>query len=184
MSKKETRERILKIRQGLTPSAVEKMSVTISWRLQELPEFVRAGNIMMYVSVRNEVDTLKLINRCLQTGKKVFLPRVECKKIRPAEVKDLFCLEPGKFGIPEPKSGECNPAARHRFDVIIVPGIAFDPAGNRIGFGHGYYDGFLENAEGLKIGLAYDFQIVEKVAQSELDVPMDVVITENNIFRR
>ena len=92
-------------------------------------------------------------------------------------------LVPDKFGVPIPDINRCAKANPERMDLILVPGVAFDCAGNRLGFGKGYYDTFLPQApNAVKIALAYDFQIVEQLPAEPWDVPMDFIITENRVI--
>ena len=91
-------------------------------------------------------------------------------------------LHPDRFGVLTPNPLSCKKAEPKQIRIIFVPGVAFDPKGNRLGFGKGYYDRFLPRTEGIKIALAYDFQIVSALQQQQWDVPMDFIITETRVI--
>jgi 5-formyltetrahydrofolate cyclo-ligase len=135
---------------------------------------------MAYAPVRNEVETGGLIEKALSAGKRVALPVTETsrKVIYPRIItrypEDLV---PGPFGIAEP-CPFCPVAAAEEVDLIIVPGVAFDARGFRLGYGEGYYDRFFPLTSGVSIGIAYSFQLVDTVFPEEHDWPVDFVITE------
>ncbi|PIU82979.1 MAG: 5-formyltetrahydrofolate cyclo-ligase [Elusimicrobia bacterium CG06_land_8_20_14_3_00_38_11] len=184
MKKNKIRKKIIEIRKGLDSKTVDSNSRKILKKLFRMEEFRRAKKVMFYSSFGNEVSTEKMIEKSLKLKKQVFLPKILKGKIVPVQIENLKELVLGKFGILEPKvTMECRlrPAD---FDVIIVPGVAFDKNCNRIGFGKGYFDRFLKTQKAKKIGLAHSFQIVKKIPAGKFDVPMDLVITEKNIFRK
>ncbi|OQA91982.1 MAG: putative 5-formyltetrahydrofolate cyclo-ligase [Elusimicrobia bacterium ADurb.Bin231] len=172
---------MLALRRALTPKEVERKSSKICKNFFLLPEVSSAKSVMMYVSFDNEVNTFGIIGELLKKKKKVCVPRISGKSIVAAPLTDLNDLVKGRFGILVP--GKVTD--RHIcHELVVIPGIAFDFNGSRIGFGYGYYDGFLKNFKGFKIGLAYDFQMSENLKQSKYDIAMDSVVTENKIFRR
>ena len=139
--------------------------------------------IMLYWSCHNEVHTHHLVRIALQEGKRVFLPRCDTQgqQIYPHEVRDLSRdLEVGPFGILQP--GEKAPTLLDLRDmeVCVVPGIAFDAEGNRVGRGLGYYDRFLRKLDEktVRIGVAYAFQIVDKICPTDGDASVDKIVTE------
>ncbi|MFS1511302.1 5-formyltetrahydrofolate cyclo-ligase [Chengkuizengella sp. SCS-71B] len=142
-------------------------------------------NILMYMPFKNEVDITPLMNWCWKSGGAVFLPKViQNNEMQIHMIKNLSEVEVGKFGILEPKSNTDTCHEISQIDVVIVPGIAFNQAGGRLGFGGGYYDRFFSRYDqpGLKapykIAVAYDLQIVEHVPIEKHDYMMDQVITE------
>lgn len=144
--------------------------------------FMRSDCIAFYNSLNTEVNTHNMIDKTLNIGKTVCLPRIntESKDMIFLTIEDLLTMKPNDLGILEPTNGEiCT-----NIDVIIVPGLAFDQSGNRLGFGSGYYDRFLNSQPvGYKIALAFDFQVVDKIDVIEHDVPMDLIITENRAIK-
>lgn len=156
-----------------------------------LSDYVRSRCIMLYWSCDNEVGTHDLVRTALRDGKKVLLPRCNTKQgeIRACEVKDLSSdLKVGAFGIWEPYEGIQELCDFSEIDFCVVPGIAFDPKGNRVGRGLGYYDRFLSNlCERTKtIGVGYAFQIVDKIYPTDGDARVDKVVTEKEtlVWRR
>lgn len=176
------RKSILEKRNSLNPEEVAKRSKKIAENLFSLSEFKSSKNIMFYVSFSNEAHTHDMIKDSLKS-KIVLVPKVVEHEIKPALISDFDRLVPtGKFNILEPFDPVFfNP---RRIEVVIVAGTAFDRNGNRIGYGFGYYDRFLKNVpKALKIGLAFDFQIVDKIPEDNYDVPMDIIVTDKEVIR-
>lgn len=157
-----------------------------SFKIKDLaaknPFFATAETIMCYASFSGEVDTWGLIEESIRSGKKVALPRTnpQAGEIIPHRITDTASLIRGNFGILEPENNEETVISLPEIDLVFVPGIAFDKRGNRLGRGGGFYDRFLSglDARTLKVGLAFDFQIVENIPiESEKDVLLDLVIS-------
>lgn len=142
---------------------------------------------MLYWSAHNEVETHELVRHALSGGKKVFLPSCDAKQgqIHPCPVHEVpGDLRAGAFGICEPCERERRLQDLSELDLCLVPGIAFDPRGNRIGRGFGYYDRFLRklSMKTVKIGVAYAFQIVDNISPTDGDTRVDMVITEDALL--
>lgn len=138
--------------------------------------------MLFYYPSALEVDAKPLLEAAWKLGKKVALPRTqsETKVLIPIVVRDLDALEKGPHGIYEPAHAEADVLPLAQIDLIVVPGVAFDKWGNRLGRGLGFYDRFLARlgARTTKIGLAFDIQMVELVPTvDEQDVPLDLVIS-------
>jgi 5-formyltetrahydrofolate cyclo-ligase len=159
-------------------------------RLLGLPEvgIVDGKVVAGYVAVRGEIDPAGALAGLAVRGATVVLPRV----VRVGAKLDFLGtdpgaeLRPGAYGIPEPASSVLHvmPGA---LDLVIVPGLAFDDAGRRVGSGGGYYDHTFATARGATqrlIGLCYDFQIVERCPAEAHDLPVDIVVTEARVLRR
>ena len=129
---------------------------------------------MTYVSLKNEVDTIKLIKHSLEREKKVAVPKCEGNYIVFYYINNLEDLKEGSFNILEPKANQMVKDFNN--SICIVPGIAFDKQNNRIGYGKGFYDRFLKDYKGIKIGLTYKECICDKIDVDENDVKMDKVI--------
>ncbi|MBI4447383.1 5-formyltetrahydrofolate cyclo-ligase [Candidatus Woesearchaeota archaeon] len=183
VSKKQLRKKMLKKRNDLTLGEVEEKSRRIKKNLFTLEEFASAGKVAFYASFNNEVATYEMINDSLP-NKKVALPKVEParKALEMHYITSLDNLKNGVYGISEPIKG--NKANLEEIDVIIVPGIAFDLDCNRLGYGKGYYDKLLQNFKGVKIGLAYEFQLVEKIPTKKFDIPLDFIITDERVRQK
>lgn len=184
-SKSLLRRSIIEKRDSIEPSLRTEKNKLIKERLTELKEFREAMVILLYASFRSEPDTHGLIKECLLTGKRVFLPRVNKEK-RELEIREIISfdqLKESTWGIPEPPEDsplrDINDA-----ELIIIPGVAFDRRGGRIGYGAGYYDKLLS---GLKkkvpvIAIAYDEQIVKEIPLEPHDKLVDLVITDREVI--
>lgn len=145
--------------------------------------YKNAKQIMLYMPLGNETDTSDITNKALTDGKKLILPVTDEKtcKITPCYYEKGSELSKGAFSIKEPCVKDV--ADISKIDVILVPGIAFDRNGGRVGFGKGCYDRFLKNTPAIKIGFCYEMQICKSISEDEHDVEMDYIITETGIFR-
>jgi len=158
-------------------------SRTIVARLEALPVFQRAHCVQTYVALRHEVDTQALIPRLLQQGKRVAVPRVESgQELQQYFIQDFSELQAGAFGILEPRPDPGRRVATASFDLVLVPGLAFDRAGHRLGAGKGYYDRFLAEIKAPKIALAFAFQLVDCVPVEAHDQRVDMIVTENEVI--
>lgn len=178
------RRQTRQVRDALSPEWREAASHRIIERLWSLDKLKTAGEVHCYVAWRSEVATAELIERLLRNGKKVAIPKVDlCNHVlNHFYIQTLESLVIGAFGIPEPNPTVCEPASIADFSVIVVPGVAFDCSGNRLGSGHGYYDRFLAQSAALRIGLAFGKQIIDAVPVGSHDQRMNLVVTEEEII--
>ena len=144
--------------------------------------FKKAGKLVLYFSTAEEVHTQELIEEALRMGKTVALPAIDSgmKEILAIIVKDTSSLIRGTYGIWEPPIVKENMLPLSEMDLVFVPGVAFDQWGHRLGRGSGYYDRFLAQLEArtVKVGLAFDFQMLEAVPTvPERDMTLDLVIS-------
>lgn len=154
-----------------------------------LPQLRKAEHIMIYVGHRSEVQTGTLISRLLAAGKHVYVPWCDGEELRLFRLESGVELQPGAFGIPEPPpelrrlSGRTGRASD--LQAVLVPGIAFDRRGHRLGQGKGYYDRLLSQVSHgcVSIGLAYDIQLVERIPTETHDVALDLIVTESEIVQ-
>ena len=166
---------------ALTAGDVRTKSAAIWERLSVLPEFAKATRLLVYVSNGVEVDTRGLIQQLLAMGRQVCVPHFDAteQKYVAGVLRDFHSdLAVGRYGILEPKPGEIQPAAHDPIDAALVPGLAFDETGNRLGRGMGYFDRLLQEVSGAKIALAYDFQVLNEVPAEAHDARVDFIITE------
>jgi len=177
------RKEILGIRDSKSSEFLRDSSRMAVERLLSLPEFQNAKNVMFYVSFGSEVGTERAIEEAIKKGKKVSVPCTgkETNTMAASQISGLGELEEGKYGIREPKEKKEIPAAE--IDIVVVPGVAFDRQGYRVGYGKGFYDRFLSNIgpKTTKIGLAFGFQLVDSLPREGHDIPVDKVITEKGI---
>ncbi|HEX9652998.1 MAG TPA: 5-formyltetrahydrofolate cyclo-ligase [bacterium] len=180
--KQAIRARIEQQRRSLTRAWVDTTSSEIIARLENLPPFRAARVVHTSVAWRNEVNNHQLIKDLL-TGRRVVVPVVDLASHTLAHslISGFEDLRPGAFGILEPTPEKMHPVSLAQIDVILVPGVAFDLSGNRIGYGGGYYDDFLRQAKVLKIALCYHFQIVESIPTRVEDERVDILITEKGV---
>lgn len=179
--KNQLKESIFEKRNLLAKKEIIDKSRKIENNLFNLEYYKKSEIIMFFVSFNNEVNTHDMIKKSLK-DKTVIVPKVAHSEIEPSVIIDLDNLVPsGKFGILEPI--EAMKIAYKNIDLILVPGIVFDKEGHRIGYGFGYYDKFLKKVpKAIKVGLAFDFQVMDKIPKEMHDVPVDVIVTEKRVI--
>lgn len=186
MSKEALRSTFRVRRSALSKEERARADLRIASRLLELPEVVRADCVFTYLSFGSEVDTRFVITRCWEMGKRVCLPRCAAGyTLTWHAVEDLDHLVRSLFGMEEPAAGapQAQPAGSV-YSVALVPGLAFDRRGFRLGYGGGYYDRFLPAFSGVSIGLCRsDLLSDELPSLSEYDYPVDLVVTDNEAIR-
>ncbi|MFT7184047.1 MAG: 5-formyltetrahydrofolate cyclo-ligase [Oceanicoccus sp.] len=180
--KEEIRERTKAKRLAIKEMDRERKSHRIYEKLMSLSEFKEAKNIMIYISSTEEVVTHFMVKRLLQMDKTLYVPKVVDQTLIACRLDHWEDLDFGSFGILEPNE-VIEIKHPSEIDVIIAPGVAFTKEGARLGMGKGFYDRFMRNYTGLKIGLAYEEQIIEEIPTEDHDVQMDMIITNENIYR-
>lgn len=181
------RKRVLAAHTGLDRGRVEAGGQAILEKVLGLEAYRRAKLVHTYVSSKeNEVDTRALIGTCLAQGKRVAVPVVmpSAKTMGHALIDGLDQLVVGPWGLaqPDPAAARWLPA-KARIDLVVVPGLAFDRRGHRIGRGGGYYDRFLAQVQTVKIGLCYDELVLDCIPGEPHDVPVDMVVAETTIYQ-
>ncbi|MBI2558431.1 5-formyltetrahydrofolate cyclo-ligase [Candidatus Woesearchaeota archaeon] len=177
--KSQLKQSITEKRNSLSKEELISNTNKIKNALFNLAQYKKSKTVMFYVSFNSEVGTHDMIKEALK-NKMVAVPKVENHEIEPSIIIDFDSLIPSKFGILEPI--ELMKVAYKNIDLVLVPGIAFDKECHRIGYGFGYYDKFLKKVpKAVKIGLAFDFQVVDKVPREEHDVPVDLIVTEKRV---
>jgi 5-formyltetrahydrofolate cyclo-ligase len=181
-AKRALRDRILRARDELPPAERLQAGTVIATAIAARADFRAAGTILLALSFRNEWDTRALLAAGLETGKTVVAPRVHavsrmlelCRVTNP----DVD-LAPGFHGIPEPLP-HCAPVALAAIDWVLVPGVAFDPNGYRVGYGGGYYDRLLPllQQDARRISGAFELQLVDRVPTAPHDLTVDAIVTE------
>lgn len=173
-------------RDALADADVRDMSAAILKSLQTLPEFIAARTIHSYVSWKNEVDTKPLIELLLRQQKQVVVPRVVTDSVRLSHhfIKSQSDLRPGAFGILEPDPGICPRAETSQIDLVVVPALAVDFGGHRLGYGGGYYDSFLSGLNATKVALVYQFQIVDEVPTQKEDQRVEFIVSDKGLYQR
>lgn len=187
MNKNLLRQQAMKMRNSLNSLEVQGKSHEISQLFLSLPLYREVPSILSYLSFGSEIDTTAIIKNAWLRGKRVLVPvcQTKDKTLLISELRSLNELSPGTWGIPEPKKEYLRPVSPSEIGLAIIPGLAFDSRGHRLGFGAGYYDRFLSTlpSECPKIALAYNFQIVEFIPNEAHDVPVDLIVTEKRILQ-
>lgn len=181
--KKFIREALLEKRGQLSAEEVQYKSKSIFRELSSTEIYQRSSNVMLYISFRNEVHTGEIIDDLLSIGKKVFIPIAvpSTREILVSELRDPDKdLEVGNYGVLEPKREAVRVSDPGILDLILVPGVAFDEKGYRIGYGAGYYDRFLPGISPSvpTVGLAFELQMTERLPREKYDFAVQYIITE------
>lgn len=187
LTKQEQREIAKARRFAISKYALEESSHRVCnnfiyWFLCESP-YPDVKTILVYTSKYPEVDTTRLIEWLLENGFNVVVPIIQKadRTLRLSYVKNMSVLVPSTFNVPEPIGNEI-PANPDDIQLAIIPMVAFDPQGNRIGYGAGYYDGFLVKHPDIpKVGFAFECQEFPHVEHDERDIKMDFVVTEEKM---
>ncbi|NVM31014.1 MAG: 5-formyltetrahydrofolate cyclo-ligase [Candidatus Helarchaeota archaeon] len=188
LSKEEIRKSILELRNEQPQDLVQQKSDRIISNLMNIEEYKTAKCVMLYSGKEKEVQTEKLIRSALKT-KRVILPITNTKQgiLEISELKNYDLeLEKAAFNILEPKREFYRPRMINLIDLFVVPGVAFDIYGNRLGYGFGYYDKLLKRTNRLitVIGLAFEFQVQDVIPNSQYDIPVHFIVTEEKIIKR
>lgn len=170
-------------RAALDHAEASHWSGLIQAQALKLPDYLAARSIALYSPIQNEVDTHELLEHALTMGKAVFYPRmISTKPPWLYRVLSPVHLAGRKFDVLEPSSCPAMTEAEQESLVVFVPGVVFDRCGNRLGRGGGWYDRFLASLSGIFIGLAYEFQLVEKLAAETWDRKVHYIITEKRVI--
>lgn len=146
-----------------------------------IKEFGDFDSFLLYTSFKNEVRTFSIISYLQEQGKNVFLPKLVNEDIFPSKFEGFENMEKNRYGIMEPMTL----TEEKKFDIVVMPAVAFDKKCNRLGFGKGYYDRLLSGIIcNKRVGFAYNLQIVDHMEVEPHDIPADVVITEEKNYRR
>ena len=182
LGKKEIRAEFKKRRREADEETLHEKSLQILERFRQLSAYKDASLLLAYVDAKREVETRLLMRCAWDDGKKVAVPRVDGDGIMHFYyLRSLKDLEPGAFGIMEPRADcrICEPEE----GLLLMPGVAFDEQGHRVGYGGGYYDRYLEKHPHLiHIALAFEFQIFPEVPSEKHDICPDLIVTENRIL--
>ena len=175
MDKTELRRRIREKKRAMTPEEIEERSRELGRQFAATEAYRRAKTIYGYMPYNQEVRTVPMLEQALRDGKKVAVPKVFGDKMKFIWLTDLTQVEKGYAGIPEPVAD--GPVADDKTALVLMPGLAFDPEGHRIGYGGGFYDKFLAGEPGHPtIALCYPFQVFPHLETEAHDLPVDTVI--------
>ena len=185
----ELRAALLAERARLDAADVARASAAVARRVADLPELAHAVRIAAYRAVRGEIDCDPIVQWAWQSGRRVYLPVTQPPRTMTfARWRHDDSFVTSRFGIDEPVP-TARRVAVERLDVVLVPLVAFDDNGTRLGHGAGYYDAAfafrrgLRRARPLLVGLAHAFQQVDHIDRREWDVPLDIIVTERKTLR-
>lgn len=184
-SKRSLRLRIGAERSGIAPAVREAASARISDHVLGMAEFAGAARVAAYMALADEVSLDRVIAVVLESGRSLLLPRVRDRRLVFSPVTDLTALRLGSYGVREPPRGAAETTWDAR-DLVLVPGVAFDRDGGRLGRGAGFYDRSLSSgpaAPGI-VGVCFDRQMVQAVPMEPHDRRVDAVVTESGVIRR
>lgn len=187
IEKSTIRKKMLEKRISLDEEFLKISQKSFLKHLKEFPLYQSSKTIMLYMDYRKEASTNDILNFSLKCKKKIILPVTNDNlRIVPYELTaEEGSLLTSKLGIREPNPLVCPRANPKEIDMVVIPGVAFDYKGNRIGFGKGCYDYFLPTlrSDAVKVGLCYEFQRLENIPSEVTDIPMDFLLTEQRIYK-
>jgi 5-formyltetrahydrofolate cyclo-ligase len=180
-SKQEIRKKILDHREAIDVNIRKQWDEGIFNNFINSECYKKANTIFAFVSFKSEANTHKIIKHAIKDGKTICVPRIESKQkgIEIFKIDGFDQFKKGYFGILEPNES-CSVVEKKNIDLILMPGVAFDRQGGRVGYGAGFYDRFLSdiNNKVNKIAVAYHFQVLTNIPMDEHDVRIDGIITE------
>ncbi len=181
--KRAARRTVLAVRDGLSEQERVARSAAITDRLLALPEVAGARTVMAFWSFGSEVDTMGLIDRLFADERTVALPRIEAGDVVPVAYRRGDAVTATTFGAMEPASGAV--LGPEELDLVVVPGVVFDRAGNRVGYGAGYYDRLLARVRpgAHAVAIAFGLQVLERVPSGGTDRRVHVIVTEDEVIR-
>ncbi len=175
LDKKALRQTIREQKRAMTQEQIQEKSQNLCEQFLATPQYRQAKTVYGYFPYNQEVRTVPILERALADGKKVAVPKVYGDQMRFIYLTDLTQVEKGYSGIPEPIMDE--PIADDTTALVLMPGLAFDACGHRIGYGGGFYDKFLaEEPDHPTVALCYDFQMLPAIETDDFDIPVDCVL--------
>ena len=175
MKKSELRAMIRQRKRAMTNEMIAQKSRVLGALFADTELYKNASSIYGYLPYNQEVRTVPMLERAIRDGKRVAVPKVYGDEMKFIWLDDLDRVEKGYSGIPEPIDD--GPVADDSNALVLMPGLAFDPVGHRIGYGGGFYDKFLAGEPGHPtVALCYDFQVLEHLETEEFDIPVDLVL--------
>ena len=181
VSKEFQRKETLILRKKIIDKGAKEKQILVNILANEIVQ--KSENILLYLSLRDEVSTWNLLEELWKLGKNIYVPKVEDKNMEFYKISSKEELKIGKFNIFEPTTS--LKYLNEKKDCIIVPGLLFDKFGNRLGYGKGYYDRYLEKKNLYKIGICFSTFLVDKINVLKHDIKMDLIICEvpNGVYK-
>ena len=179
--KQPIRDQLLQARRTIDPARRSRSHQQIRKRLHDIGRLSNAGVVFCFVSMADEVDTHELITELQAQGKQIVVPGISAdRRMAAYPLNALSELREGQLGILTP---DMHTPWQGQVDISLTPGLGFSPAGRRLGFGRGYYDSwFAGHPDVYRVGLAYSCQILDEIPVDDHDVPMHMVVTEEESY--
>lgn len=183
--KTELRQKYRSLRQNMPQEIKDRFDEAIADQVMRLWQYKRQSVLLIYVSTPIEVDTKRIIERALGDGKRVAVPRCvpNTRNMEFYYIRSLADLEPGSFGVLEPKPNPQNLYKESEGGLCIVPAFSYDWRGFRLGYGKGYYDRFLSRFEGNMVGICYSECVQRSLPHGRFDRPVELLVTEKYLRR-
>jgi len=176
--KKQVRQQIRALKLQIPEIQKQQEAKVVFSKIENLPEFQAAKSILLYWSTSDELPTHEIVEKW-SLDKQVILPAVNGDDLILKQYHSNKMMKQGLLGIWEPDSAE---TFVEKVDLVIVPGVAFDCEKNRLGRGKGYYDRFFKNNNPIKIGVGFDFQLLNVIPSTEMDIKMDKIVTASHVI--
>lgn len=185
--KNDIRNKLILERKSLTKSVKRKLDINLNECLEETFDWMgikKNAKVLAFYPLnnQNEVNILPFLDYLQENGIQLYFPRISNDNLEIVKIVNLDELIVGKYGLYEPNA-KLKASEIKDFDLILVPGVAFCKNCFRIGYGKGYYDKLLKTISGTKMGIAYDFQVLDSVPTEDHDIKLDIVITETGIYK-
>lgn len=175
MDKKSLRQAVRQRKSTMTLEEIQLRSEKLAQLFTACPAYRRCKTLYGYLPYNQEVRTVPILEQALRDGKQVAVPKVYGESMKFIYLSDLSRVAPGYAGIPEPLDD--GPEAQDETALVLMPGLAFDPQGHRVGYGGGFYDRFLEaEPNHPTVALCYDFQVFPRLETQAHDLPVDLVL--------
>lgn len=175
MNKQELRRVIREQKRAMSEADIDRRSAILAEKFLQSDAYKAARTVYGYLPYNQEVRTVPILQQALRDGKQVAVPKVYGDDMKFIYLDDLSQVSKGYAGIPEPIAD--GPVAQDETALVLMPGLAFDREGHRIGYGGGFYDRFLSREpDHPTVALCYDFQVMEKIETESFDIPVDVVL--------
>ena len=183
--KSELRQKYRSLRQSMPPEIKEQKDAAIAAQVRRLWQYQRNAVLLIYVSTPIEVDTFRIIRQAVEDGKRVAVPRCvpDTRNMEFYYIRSTDELEPGMFGVLEPKADPENLYKETEGGLCIVPAFSYDWSGYRLGYGKGYYDRFLARFEGNMVGICYSDCVQKSLPHGRYDRPVELLVTESYLRR-
>lgn len=175
MDKKLLRQSIKQKKREMTAEQIESASARLGQMLAECDLYQQAETVYFYLPYNQEVRTVPMVQRAFDEGKRVAVPKIYGDEMRFIYISDFTGIEKSSCGIPEPVAD--GPVADDPTALVLMPGLAFDKQGNRVGYGGGFYDKFLQaEPNHPTVALCYNFQLFDMLETDDYDIPVDLVL--------